>query len=219
MHLPVELPRIQRLDNTEFGRLYLTPEKNKYPSVTTVFSVIDNPGLDAWRKAVGAEEAKRIGARAAKRGTFVHSMTEAYLKGEEPRVTPIDKMLYGSNWKRFKPLVDRIGDTYAIEGQLYSDTLMTAGTVDCVGMWEGKLSIIDFKTSTRKKRHEDIDSYWMQCAAYSRMWFERTGQKIEDLVILMSVEDDDSLVFNDKVSNWLDKFVGVRVKYKRTFGV
>ena len=215
----IQLPSLERIDGTEYGRLYKTPDGNLYPSVTTVFSVLENKFLDEWRARIGEEEARKITTRAARRGTFIHAMAEELLTGRAVEVTPNAKMLYGDQWRKFKPLVEKIEECMAVEAKLYSDVLKVAGTVDCVGVWEGKPAIIDFKTSSRIKTHDSIDSYWMQCAAYSRMWFERTGQKIDDLVILMSVEDEEPLVFKDKASNWLDRFVGVRVKYKKVMGI
>lgn len=217
MYKPIDLPKLTRIDSPS-GRKYETPEGLLFPSVTTVFSVLQNDSLDEWRKSVGEDQAKRIAARAAKRGTYVHEQAEYFLKGIEPKPNSINKMLYGDLWKSFKTLVEKIGDVYAIEAQIFSKRLEVAGTVDCIGYWEGKLSVIDFKTSTRRKDSKDIDSYWMQTSAYSAMWEELTGQKINDLVILMAVEDDEPLVFKDTADAWLDKFEEVRYTYKTTFG-
>ena len=59
-------------------RHYLTPEGNRYPSITTVLG--SNPdkkkGLMEWRKKIGEKEAAKITAQSARRGTNVHLMCE-----------------------------------------------------------------------------------------------------------------------------------------------
>lgn len=217
-YTPIELPKIERIDGGPNGRRYKVPNGNLYPSVTTIFSVNEDPYLAEWKARVGEEEARKIATRAAKRGTYLHEQCEHLLKGTVAPKNAINTMLYGDLWKKFKPIVDQIGDVKAIETTLYSDELEVAGTVDCIGYWNGRLSVIDFKTSSRKKAAEDIPTYWMQCAAYAKMWEERTGEVIEDLTILMSVEDDDPLKFTSTKLLWLDKFTELRYNYRSTFG-
>ena len=77
----IDLPVLERLDGEI--RQYRTPEGLLYPSVTTVLgAAADKSGLDAWRKAVGEEEANRVSARAARRGTAVHSLCEKLVLNE-----------------------------------------------------------------------------------------------------------------------------------------
>ena len=73
-----------------------------------------------------------------------------------------------------KELESKVTDIYAQECALYSDFLKVAGRVDCVGVYNGILSIIDFKTSRRHKTKKDVHSYFMQEAAYAIMFEERT---------------------------------------------
>ena len=217
-YTPIDLPVINRIDGGVTGRRYRTPEGALYPSITTVFSVLPNEHLDKWRARVGESEARKISARAAQRGTFIHEQCEYLLTGRDHTPAATLKMFYWDTWQNFKPLVEQIGDVLAIEAPLYSDRLRVAGTVDCVGYWNGQLSIIDFKTSSRRKSRDEIDTYWMQCAAYSCMLYERTGLLASQLVILMSVDDDEPLVFVDHTKNWLQKFVNVRKAFAQSVG-
>jgi len=214
---PIDLPKLERIDSPK-GRRYKTPEGNLYPSVTTIFSVYDNKHIQEWKEKVGEEQADKIAKAAAARGTYIHERCEELIKGINIKQAPFAKMLYWDQWEKFKPLVNQIGKVYANEAPLYSDYLQVAGTVDCVGEWQGKRSIIDFKTSSRFKTKEEIETYWMQCSAYSYMWYERTGIPITNLVILMSVEDDQPIVYTDKVQNWLHKFIDLRKEFRNKFG-
>ena len=210
----VALPSLTRDESTGI-RHYVTPEGKRYPSVTTILSSGPNKELDDWKNRIGEEEARRIASRAAHRGTYVHSMCEALLKNEQAQ----RNVFYDDIWLSFKPIVEKIGDVYAIETQLYSDYLEVAGTVDCVGFWNGKLSIIDFKTSSRRKTTDDIHSYLMQEAAYAVCWEERTGKPITQLVTLMAVEDETPLVFVEHRDNWVKQFMSLRKSYKTAYGV
>ena len=86
-------------------------------------------------------------------------------------------------------MLNNIDNVYAQEVPLYSKLLKLAGRVDCVAEYKGKLSIIDFKGSTREKRISDIDNYFQQATAYAIMWKELTGQTIDQIVILITSED------------------------------
>ena len=52
-----ECPEIKIIDGKRF---YVTPDDNAYPSITTILSLQDKPGLKKWREDVGEKEAKRI---------------------------------------------------------------------------------------------------------------------------------------------------------------
>jgi len=71
-----EVPEIQVIDGKRF---YVTPEGNFYPSITTILSLQDKPGLKKWRETVGEKEAKRISQDSMRIGTAVHQMAEFYL--------------------------------------------------------------------------------------------------------------------------------------------
>ena len=76
--LSTKLPEI--LTETIKGkRFYITPEGEKYPSITTVLSGRNNEGIIRWRESVGSEVANNIMRGAAKRGTAVHTLVENYL--------------------------------------------------------------------------------------------------------------------------------------------
>lgn len=202
------LPQIERVA-VDGKRFYKTPNGDLYPSVTTILDSGDKTFLEAWKARVGEDEARRISARAANRGTRLHAICEDYIKGNSFTLGPFDK----DTWLTFKPVVDRIEKVVALEAKLYSDKLRVAGTVDCVGVYNGKMSIIDFKTSKRLKTKADIPSYFMQTAAYACAWYELTGEKINQLVILMSVDDENPLVFVEPASPWLVEFAKLRKEF------
>ena len=90
----VKLPelKLQRVTLEDGKRYYVTPEGNKYPSVTTMISHFKKDTILEWRKRVGAEEANKISRQATNRGTKLHSIVEKYLANEDMEISnPIGK--------------------------------------------------------------------------------------------------------------------------------
>jgi len=190
------------VENGANGRRYLSPDGQKYPSITTVLGVLSKAGIAAWRARVGDEEANKISHRASTRGTAVHDLVEKYLDNEElPEVLPH----ITASLSNLKPSLSRIGRIFAQESPLYSKHLGVAGRVDCVGEYDGVPSIIDFKTSKKIKKKEWISSYFMQAAAYAIMWEERTGMPITNLVIIMDVDNESPQIYVEHRDNWTEK--------------
>ena len=193
------------------GRVYVDDEGNKYPSITTVLSILNKEAIIAWRKRVGEEEANKISTRAAVRGTKVHDMIEKYILNEDPGEPDLISV---SNFKEVKPIIDeRLSKVYATEKRMFSKHLGVAGTVDCVGVWDGKDSIIDWKTSAKFKKKEWISNYFMQASAYAIMWEERTGRPITQLVVCIA-GDMGPQVFVEHRDNWDKELVSVIKRYK-----
>ena len=201
-HIPTELKDMVSED-TESGRVYHTPEGVDLPSITTVLSILSRAGIAAWRKRVGEEEANRISTQASRRGTAVHEIIEKYIDNKEDYRDGYTPDVIQSFIDIKSILDDRIGRVYAQEAPLYSNHLGVAGRVDCVAEFDGKLSIIDFKTSRKKKYPSMIKNYFMQESAYAIMWEERTGQPITQLVTIIAVDNEDPQVFIEHRDNWV----------------
>jgi genome maintenance exonuclease 1 len=106
-------------------------------------------------------------------------------------------------FKTIQPYIDEhVNKIYGIELQMYSDQLKTAGTADLICEYDGVPTVLDFKTSRRRKTKDQILNYFMQGTAYSIMVKEHYGLKIEQIVILMAVNDDSPLVFSEPVSSY-----------------
>lgn len=167
-------------------RFYVTPEGNKYPSITTVLSDRNKEGIVKWRESVGNDVANQVMRQAASRGTAVHTLIENYLNNEElskQAVLPVALFV------TMKSELDNINNIRIQEGGLYSDKLGVAGRVDCIADYKGKISVIDFKTSTKEKKEAWVENYFIQGSAYCEMYEERFLQPIEQVVILIVTED------------------------------
>ena len=188
-HKTINLPEI-KATTTDGVRLYETPEGNKYPSITTVLSVRNKKGLFEWRKRVGEDVANYVARKAANRGTSVHHMCEDYLNNDFDEEKHKKKFLPYVLFNQLKESVlQKIDNIYAQECGLYSDKYKVAGRVDCIAEYDGKLSIIDFKTSSKERSDDWNESYYIQASAYAEMFEERTGIEINQVAILVVTED------------------------------
>jgi len=174
------------------NRFYVTPEGNKYPSITTVLSGRAKEGINAWRERVGEAAANRIMRAASSRGTAVHELAENYLNNEELKNQEVLPLFM---FTQLKSELDNINNIVMQEGGLYSDKWGIAGRVDCIADYDGKLTVIDFKTSTKEKKEAWIENYFIQCTAYCEMYEERYGQAIDQIAILIVCEDGTTQTF------------------------
>lgn len=180
-------------ETTEKGRTYSVGDKS-YPSVTTVIGEMKKKSIMEWRQRVGPEEANRVSKRATTRGNKVHKLAEDYLNNLDLSKYRDDPLSLGL-FHTVKPYLDRINNIHALEAPLYSHLLKLAGRVDCIAEYDGELSIIDFKTSSKPKREEWIQDYFSQETAYAIMFQELTGLQVKKLVTIIAVEKSEPQVF------------------------
>lgn len=203
---PKEIPKIESQTFPDGKRYYVTPDGKKLPSVTTVVGAQKKQSILEWRRRVGEETANKISRQATSRGTNMHTMCEYYLNNEPKPpgvVMPDAKEMFIS----IKPYLNKINNIHYQEVGLWSAQLGLAGRVDCIGEYEGKLSVIDFKTSKKIKKREDILDYFWQCTAYALMYEELVGTPIDDLVIIMAVDNEQPMIFKEKTQDHIEGLV------------
>lgn len=197
--------------NTEYHhghRYYITPEGNRYLSVTTFLDMItDKSGLEKWKKDVGEDVAKYIKNESAGVGTAYHNIIETFLKNEN--VYEKHKNIFAlAHFENVKPYLYRIDNIWALEKTLYSDAMHLAGRVDAVADYFGKKSVIDFKTSRKQKKEEWIQNYFLQATTYAMCWSELfpNAPQIEQIVIVVSSSHDStSDIFAKPIDNYIEQ--------------
>jgi ATP-dependent exoDNAse (exonuclease V) beta subunit len=200
---PMKLPELVSETAPDGKRYYVTPSGSKLPSVTTVVGAQKKQAIMEWRRRVGEEVANKISRQATSRGTNVHTLCEKYLNNEELGEMMPDAF---EMFRSLKPLLNRINNIHYQEVALWSEQLGLAGRVDCIGEFDGVLSVIDFKTSKKIKTVEQVEDYWWQTTAYALFYEEIVGIPINDLVIIMAVQDEKPILFKQKTQ---DHIVGL----------
>jgi len=216
-HEPIDLGYKDLATKYIGGRQYVIEKTDAktvyYPSITNLLGNLSKKAIQEWRDRIGHEEANKISRQAAGRGTAVHAMCELYVNNDPDYNRDVmPNIEYDFN--RIKNILDtRIGVVYGQELPLYSDHLKVAGRVDLVAEFDGKISIIDYKTSKKTKKHEWCHSYFMQECFYAIAWEERTGIPITQLVTIISVDDAEPQVFIEHRDDWDKNLVKVIEKY------
>lgn len=209
-----KFPPITQINN-KFGRVYLTADGNKYPSVTTVVGMHKQKELKAWRDRVGQDEAAQITKRAGLRGSAVDKLCEQYITDGNAVPSDFDADIFNS----MVPHLEQINNIHCMKVRMQSNILKVAGEPDIICEYNKQSTVLDFKTSLRIKKAEWIESYFMQCAAYALMFWEATQIVIPQITIVMGVDNEDCQIFLEPVKPWLQKFKLIRQEYFDVNGI
>ena len=214
-----ECKRVRNIDR-ETGRVYNTPI-GEFPSVTTVLGqTADKTWLKEWVARVGKEEADRIRDAAAERGTILHDYLEKlYEEYESPTIDEVRNFIEISGLKQEKLFIQKMVKsllkyllannfkTVAQEFVVWDRELKLAGRCDSLGYWNGKLIVVDYKTSRRKKSRASIEDYFLQATAYCRAHNQMFENQVESFIILIAVEDGTSQIFTGLYKNYEKRLV------------
>lgn len=187
------------------GRIYFTPDGN-FPSITTILGkTSNNIWLQRWIDKVGEEEAARISKIATDRGSLVHSYAERFFNNED-----ITSDLSRENYDVIlmsKGIINQVRngltELWSQEAPLWSKELKFAGRADMIGTWKQVPSIIDFKTSKKKKSGTDIKDYFLQTTGYAFAHNELFNTRIYNLVIIIAIENGDVQVFEKSIAPFI----------------
>ena len=207
-----DYPSLKRINNSG-KRLYNTPSGN-LPSVTTILDKTkDKTFLIEWKKRVGEEEANRITKEASGLGTIFHKHLENYILGEErPNGNNyVYKLAKDMSEVVIEKGLVNINEIWGSEISLYYPDLY-AGTTDLVGVHDGTPAIMDYKSTTKPKKEEWIEDYYLQCCAYALAHNELYGTKINKIVIIMCSREKqyqeficEGKKFEDKCEKWTER--------------
>jgi genome maintenance exonuclease 1 len=176
-------------------RLYSTPDGLAVPSVTTILDATKpeeaKAALRNWRKRVGEQQANAISKEAAGRGTRMHKWLEDYCLTDEigePGSNPYSQQSHKMAGVIVEQGLDKMDECWGVEVPMYFPQVY-AGTTDCVGLYNGKPAIIDFKQTNKPKKTEWVQDYFCQLCAYAEAHNEVYGTDIQQGVILMCSKD------------------------------
>ncbi len=184
-------PKLQRVDSPEGRRYVLDEASTGLPSVTTILSgTKDQTFLKEWEERVGKEEAERIRNDAATVGTHMHNVVERLLlnRSLDPPRTWLQVKGYRMGYTLIEHFFQEVQEVWGAEVPLYYPDRY-AGTTDCVAVYKGSPSILDFKQANRMKKRDWIEDYFIQLAAYAMAHNKVHGTEIMHGVILMVAQN------------------------------
>ena len=197
------------------GKRLYDVNNEKLPSVTTILNETQSEekkaSLQAWKDRVGHKQAELISKEATNRGSSMHDYLEKFLLGK------LNLDLLGDNTRERlmadqiieNGLRNKLDEIWGCEATLYYPGKF-AGAADCIGVYEKKETIIDFKQSNKPKKEEWIEDYYLQCAAYSLAHNIVYKTNINQAVILLCTKDivfQRFIVDGDKLKMYQDKFL------------
>ena len=197
------------------GSRHYSLDGSNLPSVTTILSATkseeDKAAILAWKQRVGIAEAERIKKEASNRGSFMHSYIEQFLYGKLNQELLEDK---NKSKKMAEEIIDKglknkLLEIWGSEATIYYPGKY-AGTADCIGVYEGKESILDFKQSNKPKKEEYIEDYFLQIGAYSLAHNTVYNSNITQGVILLCTVDrlfQDFKIEGNELINFQNKFL------------
>ena len=199
------------------GKRHYSLDGSNLPSVTTILSATkseeDKAALTAWKERVGKVEAERIKKESSTRGSNLHKFIEDYLHGKLNQ-----DLIEDNNYSKKMAeeiinngLKNKLTEVWGAEATVYMPGAKGfAGTADCIGVYEGKSTILDFKQSNKPKKKEYIEDYFLQIGAYSLAHNTVYNSNITQGVILMCTVDrlfQDFKIEGDELLDYQNKFL------------
>jgi len=172
-------------------RVYVTPDGESLPSVTTILGATkDMTALNEWRKRIGEENANQITREAAGVGTAMHANLERFIIGEQrqPGNNPVHIQANAMADIIIENGLSKLSEVWALEQSLYFPGLYS-GTTDVIGVFEGIPAIFDHKQTNKPKKSEWVDDYRIQLVAYILAHNEVYGTDIRRGVVFMCSRD------------------------------
>lgn len=175
---------------------YINKYKEEVPSVTTILKVLNKPGLVNWANSLGwkRQSYKKVLEEKAEHGTYVHELFYEYMfkEGKQFDISQPGMLenikIYLNNFKKFL-------EDYGIKpiwGEKSFTTNTYGGTVDLLCEIDGKLTILDFKTS--KKFYS---SHFIQLGAYIQL-LDYNGIHVEQVGIVQVSDNEIKLMIKQR---------------------
>lgn len=188
---------------TEDERWYFFEEENKktglpyisyVPSVTWILDYYyKSPYLIKWIADKGLDQSEALKKEAGKKGGVIHNAIDMLFRGEEIKHTDmfLNKMtgemqeitseewhgvMTFNNWYTSGPKIVTLASEITLASKKYG----YAGTIDWVGLIDGVLYIVDWKTSKTI-----ATQYHIQISAYKSMLLEnidKLSKELQDIV-------------------------------------
>jgi genome maintenance exonuclease 1 len=168
-------------------RVYLTPDGESLPSVTTILSATkDMTHLNEWKKRIGEDKAKQITTEAAGVGTAMHSNLERFIAGiqRQPGNNPVHVQANSMADQIIINGLNDVNEVWAMEQSLYFPGLYS-GTTDLVAVYKDNPSVCDYKQTNKPKKAEWVEDYFLQLVAYILAHNEVYGTDIREGHVFM----------------------------------
>ncbi len=194
----IQLPRC--VLKPTHGKHFYDTDYGFFPSVTTALGATKSQRsidiLTNWRKREGGEVADYIMSKTSGIGTAAHLMNEKYQARKHGLPIPLKAVneeyaLFGmAHHLMFRPFLDSVEKVFALEQAVFSSSLKLAGTIDCIGIVDGQVCVIDYKTKGKPQREDWMEDYYPQGALYAKMWNEHVSEEFRATKIIIAASSE-----------------------------
>ena len=197
------------------GSRHYALDGNNLPSVTSILKATqseeDKAGIAAWKERVGHKEAERIKNEASNRGSLMHFFIEQYLTGK----LNLDLLKETNKSKKMaieiidNGLKNKLSEIWGAEATVFYPQKY-AGTADCIGIYEGKETILDFKQSNKPKKEQFVQDYFLQISGYILAHNKVYNSKIIQGAVLVCTVDglfQNFKIEGNELINFQNKFL------------
>jgi genome maintenance exonuclease 1 len=125
-------------------------------------------------------------------GDLMHNYLEDYIHGRK------NVYVDSKNFSLAKTLANIVIDNIIINfDEIWGSEVSVsyknqyAGTIDLIGIFNKKLCIMDYKSSYKKKNMEELEDYFLQCAAYTIAHDWQFNTNVDSIMIFQVVRNGD----------------------------
>lgn len=184
------MPQPKVSDKVKVHTQYFTNNGDRIVGVTTILSVLAKPALIVWANKLGLQgiDSTKFKDKMADIGTIAHLLVMHHLKKTTPDLSEYSQqnidmanncMKSYYEWEKNHKV-----EPIMLETPLSSDIYGYGGTPDFIGMIDGQLELLDFKTG-----NGIYPEYLYQLSAYRQLAKEQ-GHEINRARILRIGRDD-----------------------------
>ena len=190
-------------------KYYSLNQNISLPSVTSILRYInDKVNLNSFNSKI---------TNSMEIGDLMHNYLEDYIHGRK------NVYVDSKNFSLAKTLANIVIDNIIINfDEIWGSEVSVsyknqyAGTIDLIGIFNKKLCIMDYKSSYKKKNMEELEDYFLQCAAYTIAHDWQFNTNVDSIMIFQVVRNGDFEkniitkpeldIYKDKWFDKLEKF-------------
>ena len=164
-------------------RYYCLSEDLNVPSVTSIikFTKADYRRLMSNKTTTPMEI-----------GDMMHKYLQQYLTGAPDSIIKTSNSFLAESLAQIviNNLILKLDEIWGSEVSVYY-TDKYAGTIDLIGIYDGKICLIDYKSSYKTKTIDELEDFFIQCAAYVVAHDWQYSTNIDSMMIFQVTRDGD----------------------------
>ena len=164
-------------------RYYCLSEDLNVPSVTSIIRATKANYYHALQKKITAP---------MEIGEMMHKYLQQYLTGTPNTIIKTTNASLASSLAQIviDNLISKLDEIYGSEVSVYYKDKY-AGTIDLIGIYDGGICIVDYKSSYKTKTIDELEDFFIQCAAYVIAHDWQYNTNIDSMMIFQVTRDGD----------------------------